>query len=82
MVEIFRECSFLTTATAVFRIICPNCKTEIKFTECLAAPLIEFTRRQYQKQLARKDADIAKRDAAFWDQVDAFYGRVSAPSRD
>lgn len=35
-------------------IICPNCKTEIKFTESLAAPLIEFRRRQYHKQLTRK----------------------------
>lgn len=25
-------------------IICPNCKTEIKLTESLAAPLIEATR--------------------------------------
>jgi len=45
-------------------IICPNCKTEIKLTESLAAPLIESTRREYQKQLAQKDADVAKRDAA------------------
>jgi hypothetical protein len=27
-------------------IICTNCKTVIKLTESLAAPLIEFTRRQ------------------------------------
>lgn len=45
-------------------IICPSCKTEIKLTESLAAPLIESTRRQYQQQLAQKDADVAKRDAA------------------
>lgn len=25
-------------------IVCPNCKTEIKLTESLAAPLIESTR--------------------------------------
>lgn len=43
-------------------IICPNCKTEIKLTESLAAPLIEATRRDFEQQLARKDADIAKRE--------------------
>lgn len=45
-------------------IICPNCKTKIKLTESLAAPLIESTRREYEKRLAQKDADVAKRDAA------------------
>jgi hypothetical protein len=44
-------------------IICPTCKTEIKLTESLAAPLIESTRRDYEKRLAQKDTDIAKREA-------------------
>lgn len=39
-------------------IICPNCKTEIKLTESLAAPLIEATRRQFEQQLAQKDNDV------------------------
>lgn len=43
-------------------IICPNCKTEIKLTESLAAPLIESTRRDYEKRLALKDADVAKKE--------------------
>ncbi|MBS0184718.1 MAG: DUF2130 domain-containing protein [Nitrospira sp.] len=43
-------------------IICPSCKTEIKLTESLAAPLIESTRREYEKRLAQKDADTAKRE--------------------
>ncbi len=43
-------------------IICPNCKTEIKLTESLAAPLIESTRRDYEKRLAQKDTDIAKKE--------------------
>ena len=43
-------------------IICPSCKTEIKLTESLAAPLIESTRRDYEKRLAQKDADTAKRE--------------------
>ena len=44
-------------------IICPNCKTEIKLTESLAAPLIAATRKQFEQQLAQKDNDIAKREA-------------------
>jgi len=43
-------------------ITCPNCKTEIKLNESLAAPLIEATRKQYEQQLARKDSDIAARE--------------------
>ena len=45
-------------------IICPNCKTEIKLTESLAAPLIESTRKQFEQQLAQKDSEIAKREQA------------------
>jgi hypothetical protein len=45
-------------------IICPNCKTEIKLTESLAAPLIESTRRQFERQLAQKDSDIVQREQA------------------
>src|SRR3990172_733591 len=45
-------------------IICPNCKTEIKLTESLAAPLIESTRKQFEQQLAQKDSDIVKREQA------------------
>ena len=45
-------------------IICPSCKTEIKLTESLAAPLIESTKKQYQEQLARKDNEIAGREEA------------------
>jgi len=52
-------------------IICPNCKTEIKLTESLAAPLIESTRRDYQKQLAQKDADAAKREAGIREREEA-----------
>ncbi len=49
-------------------ITCPNCKTEIKLTESLAAPLIESTRQQFEQQLAQKDSDIAKREQAVRDQ--------------
>jgi hypothetical protein len=43
-------------------ITCPNCKTEIKLTESLAAPLLESTRRQYEQQIADKEAQVAKRE--------------------
>ena len=45
-------------------ITCPKCKTEIKLTESLAAPLIESTRKQFEQQLAQKDSDIAQREQA------------------
>lgn len=52
-------------------ISCPSCKTEIKLTESLAAPLIESTRREYEQRLAQKDADVAKRDAALREREEA-----------
>lgn len=45
-------------------ITCPNCKTEIKLTESLAAPLLESTRQQFQQQMAEKDRKVAEREAA------------------
>ena len=50
-------------------IICPNCKTEIKLNESLAAPLIEATRKQYEQQLAQKESDIAQREQAMRDKA-------------
>ncbi|MDK2744012.1 MAG: DUF2130 domain-containing protein [Nitrospira sp.] len=52
-------------------IICPSCKTEIKLTESLAAPLIESTRRDYEKRLAQKDADVEKRDTVLREREEA-----------
>ena len=49
-------------------IICPNCKTEIRLTESLAAPLLEATRRQFEQQLAQKDNDIVQREQAMRDR--------------
>ncbi|WP_334146238.1 DUF2130 domain-containing protein [Hyphomicrobium sp.] len=43
---------------------CPSCRSEIKLTESLAAPLIEATRRQYQDILASKESQVAIREAA------------------
>ena len=52
-------------------IICPNCKTVIKLTESLAAPLIESTRRDYEKRLALKDTDIAKKEESLREREEA-----------
>ncbi|MBX3350890.1 MAG: DUF2130 domain-containing protein, partial [Nitrospira sp.] len=52
-------------------IICPNCRTEIKLTESLAAPLIESTRRDYEKRLALKDSDIAKKEEVLREREEA-----------
>lgn len=49
-------------------ITCPNCKTAIKLTESLAAPLIESTRKQFEQQLAQKDSDMATREQAVRDK--------------
>jgi hypothetical protein len=43
-------------------IVCPQCKTEIKLTESLAAPLLESVRRDYEQRLMQKDADVDKRE--------------------
>lgn len=52
-------------------IICPNCRTEIRLTESLAAPLIESTRREFEQRLARKDQEIAKREQAIKERESA-----------
>ena len=58
-------------------ITCPNCKTEIKLTESLAAPLIESTRRKFEQQLAKKNAEIAKREEALSKAKDALDEQVA-----
>jgi len=45
------------------QIVCPNCRTEIKLTESLAAPLIAASRKQFEAQLAAKEADFGRREA-------------------
>jgi hypothetical protein len=42
---------------------CPNCATEIKLTEQLAAPMLEATRRKFEQAMSQKDAEVAKREA-------------------
>ena len=43
-------------------VICPQCRSEIRLTESLAAPLLAAVRREYEQRLAAKDTDIAKRE--------------------
>jgi len=45
-------------------IVCPQCRSEIKLTESLAAPLLEAVRRDYEQRLSQKDADMTKREQA------------------
>ncbi len=49
-------------------IICPTCKSEIKLTESLAAPIVEATRRQYEQRIAQKEAEVSKREEALREQ--------------
>jgi hypothetical protein len=44
------------------QIVCPNCRTEIKLTESLAAPFVAETRKQFEA-LAAKEADFGRREA-------------------
>ncbi|MGY3695064.1 hypothetical protein ACVIGA_005144 [Bradyrhizobium sp. USDA 3240] len=52
-------------------ITCPNCRTEFKLNESLAAPLIAATRRQYEQRMAQKDAEVAKREETIREQREA-----------
>lgn len=45
-------------------IICPKCRTEIKLTESLAAPIIEATRERFRQHLQNEIAKVEARDAA------------------
>jgi hypothetical protein len=44
------------------QIVCPNCRTEIRLTEQLAAPLIAETRRKFDQQLAAREAEFGRRE--------------------
>ena len=50
-------------------VVCPQCKTEIKLTESLAAPLLESVRRDYEQRLSQKDADVTRREQALADRA-------------
>jgi len=53
------------------KITCPSCSTEIKLTESLAAPLIRATREEYEARIARKDAEVMRREAEIKAQLAA-----------
>ncbi|MCL2178252.1 MAG: DUF2130 domain-containing protein [Proteobacteria bacterium] len=44
------------------KFVCPSCKTEIRLTESLAAPLIAATRKQFEAKLAEQERDILSRE--------------------
>lgn len=46
------------------RIVCPNCQSEIRLTESLAAPLIAEARQQFEQQIAAREAEFGRREAA------------------
>jgi hypothetical protein len=50
-------------------VVCPQCKTEIKLTESLAAPLLESVRRDYEQRLMQKETDMAKREQALTERA-------------
>lgn len=52
-------------------IVCPSCNTEIKLTESLAAPLLAATKQDFEKRLATKDAEIAKRESTLRQREEA-----------
>ncbi|MGH1351505.1 MAG: DUF2130 domain-containing protein, partial [Methyloligellaceae bacterium] len=41
---------------------CPECKSEIKLTESLAAPLLEATRQDYEKKITDAELAMSKRE--------------------
>lgn len=49
-------------------VVCPQCKSEIKLTESLAAPLLESIRRDYEQRLRQKDADVTKREKTLYER--------------
>ena len=59
-------------------ITCPNCKTEIKLTESLAAPLVESTRRQFEERLKKQEQEISAREAAVKKELEAIEAQVAA----
>jgi hypothetical protein len=58
-------------------ITCPNCRTEIKLTESLAAPLLESTRHQYEQKLAAKEREVCAREATLRQQQAALDEQVA-----
>ncbi|HUR71025.1 MAG TPA: DUF2130 domain-containing protein [Candidatus Limnocylindrales bacterium] len=52
-------------------VVCPQCKTEIKLTESLAAPLLADVKREFEQKLVQKDADMAKREQSLRERAES-----------
>jgi hypothetical protein len=52
-------------------VVCPQCKSEIKLTESLAAPLLADVKRQFEQRLAQKEADMARREQSLAERAEA-----------
>jgi len=52
-------------------ITCPNCGTDIKLTESLAAPLLAATKKEFEAKLSEKNAEISKREKTVGEQTKA-----------
>ena len=51
---------------------CPQCKAQIKLTESLAAPLVEATRREYERKMQQNSLECTKREEEIRQQEQAF----------
>ena len=51
---------------------CPQCKTQIKLTESLAAPLVEATRREYERKMQQNSLECTKREEEVRQQEQTF----------
>lgn len=45
------------------QILCPKCRTKIRLTDTVAAPLLANSRKQFEQQLAQKEAGLVKQQA-------------------
>ena len=43
-------------------ITCPNCGTEIKLTESLAAPMVASLRKEYEQKISAKDREVKEKE--------------------
>jgi hypothetical protein len=58
-------------------IVCPECRTEIKLTETLAAPLIEAAKRDAEAKLRAQEADMARREGAMRAKAEGLEAEVA-----
>jgi len=61
---------------------CPHCHKTFKLNETLAAPLVEETRRKFQKEFAEKEATLEERREAFAEEQEAAEASRKAVARE